>query len=81
VLIKAPDRREAVLADYLRATPTAIWPAVRAATHGGQANPAGSRVPTELRYAIVYTLRDGAIVRGREYADLQQALEAVGLEE
>jgi ketosteroid isomerase-like protein len=40
-----------------------------------------SGVTTELRYAIVYTVRDGKIVRGREYANRQQALEAVGLEE
>jgi ketosteroid isomerase-like protein len=38
-----------------------------------------SGVETELRYAILYTLRDGRIVRGREYADRQQALEAAGL--
>jgi ketosteroid isomerase-like protein len=40
-----------------------------------------SGVETELCYAVVYTLRDGRIVRGREYADRQQALEAVGLAE
>jgi uncharacterized protein len=40
-----------------------------------------SGIETELRYAIVYTFRDGLIVRGREYADRQQALKAVGLEE
>jgi ketosteroid isomerase-like protein len=38
-----------------------------------------SGIETELRYAIVYTLRDGKIVRGREYSDREQALEAVGL--
>ena len=40
-----------------------------------------SGVETELRYAVVYTLRDGRIVRGREYADRQQALKALGLAE
>jgi ketosteroid isomerase-like protein len=40
-----------------------------------------SGIATELRYAVLYTLRDGKIVRGREYADRQQALKAVGLEE
>jgi uncharacterized protein len=40
-----------------------------------------SGIETELRYAIVYTLRDGKIVRGREYADRQQAVEAAGLAE
>jgi ketosteroid isomerase-like protein len=37
-----------------------------------------SGVETELRYAVVYTVRGGKIVRGREYVDRQQALEAVG---
>jgi ketosteroid isomerase-like protein len=38
-----------------------------------------SGVATEIRYAIVYTLRDGKIVRGREYATRQEAFAAVGL--
>jgi ketosteroid isomerase-like protein len=38
-----------------------------------------SGVQTELRYAVVYTLRDGKIVRAREYGNREQALEAVGL--
>ena len=29
----------------------------------------GSGIETELRYAVVYTLRDGRIVRAREYLD------------
>jgi ketosteroid isomerase-like protein len=37
-----------------------------------------SGIPTEIRHAVVYTLRDGKIVRGREYMDRAQALEAVG---
>jgi ketosteroid isomerase-like protein len=40
-----------------------------------------SGIETELCYAVVYTVRDGRIVRGREYADRDQALEAVGLAE
>ena len=40
-----------------------------------------SKVDTELRYAVVYTLRDGTIARGREYASRREALEAVGLAE
>jgi len=40
-----------------------------------------SGVETELRYAVVYTVREGQIVRGREYIDLVTALEAVGLRE
>ena len=39
-----------------------------------------SGVETELRYAVVYWLRQGKIVRVREYRDREQALEAVGLE-
>jgi ketosteroid isomerase-like protein len=41
----------------------------------------GSGVETEIRYAVIYTVRDGKIVRGREYIDRNQALEAVGLSE
>ena len=40
-----------------------------------------SGVPTELRLAVVYTVRDGKIVRGREYLNPEQALRAVGLRE
>jgi ketosteroid isomerase-like protein len=40
-----------------------------------------SGVETELRYAVVYTVRDGKISRGREYIDRATALEAVGLRE
>ena len=39
----------------------------------------GSGVETGIRYAVVYTLRDGKIVCAREYIDRAQALEAVGL--
>jgi ketosteroid isomerase-like protein len=38
-----------------------------------------SGVPTELRYAALYTIRDGKIVRIREYATRAEALEAAGL--
>jgi len=37
-----------------------------------------SGLETEIRYAVIYTLRAGKIVRGREYIDRKQALEAVG---
>jgi ketosteroid isomerase-like protein len=40
-----------------------------------------SGITTELGYAALYTLRDGKIVRVREYADREQALEAVVLAE
>ena len=40
-----------------------------------------SGIKAELRYAVVYTVRDGKIVRGREYWERAQALEAVGLAE
>ena len=40
-----------------------------------------SGVETELTFAAVYTLRDGKIVRGREYLDRVEALKAVGLQE
>ena len=40
-----------------------------------------SGVPTELRYAAIYTIRDGKIVRGREYLTMNEALRAAGLSE
>jgi ketosteroid isomerase-like protein len=40
-----------------------------------------SGADAQLRYAVVYTLRDGKIIRGREYATRAEALKAVGLEE
>ena len=40
-----------------------------------------SGIKTDIRYAVVYTIRDGKIVRGREYWERAQALEAVGLRE
>jgi ketosteroid isomerase-like protein len=39
----------------------------------------GSGVPTEIVYGVVYTVHDGQIVSGREYATREQALEAAGL--
>jgi ketosteroid isomerase-like protein len=39
----------------------------------------GSHAAVDMRLAIVYTVRDGLIVRGREYATREQALEAAGL--
>ena len=38
-----------------------------------------SGVDTEIRYAVVYTVREGRIAGGREYIDRDRALEAVGL--
>ena len=40
-----------------------------------------SGVETEICFAVVYTLRDGKIVRGREYLNRADALKAVGPEE
>jgi ketosteroid isomerase-like protein len=40
-----------------------------------------SGITTELRYAALYTLRGGKIVRVREYAERQEALDAAGLAE
>jgi ketosteroid isomerase-like protein len=40
-----------------------------------------SGVETDLTYAVVYTVRDGKIARGREHATRDAALEAAGLEE
>ena len=40
-----------------------------------------SGTETDLRYAVVITVRDGKVVRGREYLSVEAALEAVGLRE
>jgi ketosteroid isomerase-like protein len=40
-----------------------------------------SGVETDLTFAIVWTIRDGKIARGREYWTREQALEAAGLSE
>jgi ketosteroid isomerase-like protein len=40
-----------------------------------------SGVETELRFAILYKLRDGRVVRGREYATKEESLEAASLPE
>jgi ketosteroid isomerase-like protein len=40
-----------------------------------------SGVETDLTYAVVYTIRDGKIARGREYWNREEALEAAGLRE
>src|SRR3954447_2285115 len=39
----------------------------------------GSDAEVDMRLGIVYTVRDGLIVRGREYATREAALEAAGL--
>jgi ketosteroid isomerase-like protein len=41
----------------------------------------GSEAEVDMRLAVVYTLQNGLIVRGREYATREQALEAAGLSE
>jgi len=40
-----------------------------------------SGTETNLRFAVVCTVRDGKVVRGREYLRVEDALEAVGLRE
>jgi ketosteroid isomerase-like protein len=39
----------------------------------------GSDAEVDIRYAIVFSLRDGKIGMGREFASREQALEAAGL--
>jgi ketosteroid isomerase-like protein len=38
--------------------------------------PKGSDAEMDIRYACVYTVRNGLVVRGREYATREEALEA-----
>ena len=40
-----------------------------------------SGVETDLRFGVVSTVRDGKVVRGREYLSVEDALAAVGLRE
>jgi ketosteroid isomerase-like protein len=40
-----------------------------------------SGIEIDLTYAVVYTIRDGRIARGREYMTRDEALEAAGLSE
>jgi ketosteroid isomerase-like protein len=40
-----------------------------------------SGTETDLRYAVVSTVRAGKVVRGREYLSVEDAIEAVGLRE
>jgi len=40
-----------------------------------------SGIETEVRYALVSTVRDGKVVRAREYLSVEDALKAAGLEE
>jgi ketosteroid isomerase-like protein len=40
-----------------------------------------SGVEVELRFAVLHMLRDGRIVRGREYATKEESLEAARLSE
>jgi ketosteroid isomerase-like protein len=47
--------------------------------YGGRAKLSG--VETDQTEAVVLTIRDGKIARGREYATRDQALEAAGLSE
>ena len=39
----------------------------------------GSEARIDMRLVIVYTVRDGPIVRGWEFASREEALEAAGL--
>jgi ketosteroid isomerase-like protein len=36
----------------------------------------GSDAEVDMRLAVVYTVRDGLVIRGREYASREEALEA-----
>jgi ketosteroid isomerase-like protein len=41
----------------------------------------GSGVELEIRYSLIWTLRDGRVTRVEMYSDPDEALKAVGLEE
>lgn len=46
---------------------------------GGRAKMSG--IETDQTFGTLFTIRDGRIARGREYADRAQAIEAAGLSE
>jgi len=46
-------------------------------SYGGRARQSGIEIAGT--YGVVFTIRDGKITRGREYATREQALEAAGL--
>ena len=46
---------------------------------GGTARESG--VPVEMQFSVLYTIRDGKIVRGREYLTTDEAKRAAGLAE
>jgi len=48
---------------------------------GADTTGAGSGADVRVSLAVVYAVRDGLIVRGQEFLDPQDALNAVGLEE
>ena len=53
--------------------------AVAVVRFGGRAKLSG--VEVDLTFAVLYTVRDGKVARGREYWTKEQALEAAGLSE
>jgi ketosteroid isomerase-like protein len=70
--------------DDLRAEPVELIDAgedqvVAVVRFGGRAKLSG--VETDLTFAVLYTIRDGKIARGREYWTREEALEAAGLRE
>ena len=40
-----------------------------------------SGVPVDMRFSVLYTIRDGKIARGREYMTMDEVLRAAGLPE
>ena len=49
--------------------------------HRGRMRGRGSGLEAEIRYAYVWTFRDGKVVHCKSYADPAEALEAAGLSE
>ena len=70
--------------DEFRIEPVALIDAGRGVVvavlrYGGRAKLSG--IETDETFGVVFTIRDGKIARGREYATRDQALEAAGLRE
>jgi ketosteroid isomerase-like protein len=70
--------------DEFRIEPVALSDAGRGMVvgvlrYGGRAKLSG--IETDDTFGVVFTIRDGRIARGREYATRDQALEAAGISE
>ena len=84
------DAMRAYLADWQETFPGVTWvidevldagPGLVIAVIHQAVTARGSDVPVDIRVSILYAIRDGKIVRGREYPTMDEALRAASLKE